>query len=240
MEAKMTKQVVIPLSRCDSTMRLSVPACFEEFMDIAAEHAEALGVGAAAMMKNGRFWLTAKTMVRFFRRPGYGEKVEISTWPEAPERFRCNRDYAMTKGDEVLALGKTEWAVMSTATGRLESTENIYPASISLCTELACPEAFSRIEGPFEGEPFAVHKVVSTDIDLGGHMNNAAYVRAIAGAFTCKEWNDISLSRMEVIYRAPCFEGNELQFRSSKKEDGMEISATLPDGKLILLSRLYF
>ena len=239
MDAKYTKSLAIPLSRCDSTGRLSIPGCFEIFMDIAAEHAELLGLGASAMLKSHRFWLTAKTMIRFLRRPYLGEKLEISTWPEVPDRFRCNRDYALTQNGQPLALGKTEWGIINTDTRRLESAEGIYPENLPICPDLACPEPFTRVEGPFDGEPFARHQVVSTDIDLGGHMNNAAYIRAIASAFSAKEWNGLRIVKMEAVYLASCYEGDELELRRADKPDGLEIAVSLPGGKQALLARLY-
>lgn len=37
--------------------------------------------------------------------------------------MRCMRDYRLSRDDEILALGKTEWAVMDLTTGRLVNTQ---------------------------------------------------------------------------------------------------------------------
>jgi acyl-ACP thioesterase len=80
--------------------------------------------------------------------------------------------------------------------------------------------------------------VRSTDIDLGGHMNNAAYVRALAALFSCGQWQDMEMRELEIAYRAPCFEGDTLCWQ--KREDGsvLTLRAALPEGKTIALARI--
>ena len=45
METVYRKNIIVELSRCDRDCRMSVPAVFEAFQDIAVEHAEKLGLG---------------------------------------------------------------------------------------------------------------------------------------------------------------------------------------------------
>ena len=58
MENRYRGQWIVPLSHCDETGRLSVQGALGEFMDIAALHAEQIGVGFAAMARRREFWLT--------------------------------------------------------------------------------------------------------------------------------------------------------------------------------------
>ena len=53
MENRYRGQWIVPLSHCDETGRLSVQGALGEFMDIAALHAEQIGVGGADMAKRG-------------------------------------------------------------------------------------------------------------------------------------------------------------------------------------------
>ena len=64
------KNLIISPSNADLTGKLSYPAAFSIFMDLAAEHAELLGLGSAAMAEKNRFWLTVKTKILFYSRPG--------------------------------------------------------------------------------------------------------------------------------------------------------------------------
>lgn len=78
----------------------------------------------------------------------------------------------------------------------------------------------------------------STDIDLGGHMNNAAYVRAFAGAFSSEERKALRVHETEAAFRAPCYEGDTLRLQRRSADGALELRASLPDGKTILLARV--
>ena len=102
MERKMTQQLTIVPGLCDSTARLGVPDAFRLFMDIAGEHAETIGVGAAAMQARRLFWLTVRTMIRFHRRPVLAEHAALATFPGIPGKARCMRYYTLTQGEALI------------------------------------------------------------------------------------------------------------------------------------------
>ena len=99
---------------CGASARMSPLAAFTMFQAIAAEHAERIGVGGAAMARRGAFWLTLHSRVDFFRWPALAQEVTAATWPEHCEgrSLRCFRSYSLRQGDQLLALGRTQWAVL--------------------------------------------------------------------------------------------------------------------------------
>lgn len=238
MESRYERQVLVPLSLCDRTARLSTEGAFALFMDIAAEHAEFLGLGGAAMAARHRFWLTVRTRVRFFRCPALLEPVTAATWPGKPEKVRCERYYTLRSGDELLADGKTEWAVMDTDTKGICTLEGLYPPELTLPDETAGGGPFVRMRDAFDEAESARCLVRSTDIDLGGHMNNAAYVRALMGTFSSEERRALDIREMEVCFRAPCYEGETLSVRRRRTGAGTEIAMFRPEGKPALLARI--
>ena len=228
---------VLPGS-CDSSAKLGVPDTFALFMDAATLHAEALGIGMNGLMKRGLFWLTVRTRIRFHRRPSMIETVTVRTWPEKPERSRCNRDYRLEQGGEVLAEGKTEWMIMNLETGRLHPADSVFPEALEIEPDRVLPEPFMRMTDDFTDEDdFGSYTVRSTDIDLGGHMNNAAYVRAIAGLFDSSTWQGMDIREMEVAFRAPCFEGNMLRAQKRVRDGATEVRLSC-EGKTIVLARI--
>lgn len=225
-------------SMCDATARLGVPNAFALFMDLATEHAEALGIGMNGLMKQGLFWLTVRTRIRFIERPALTETVTLRTWPEKPERSRCNRDYAILRGDRIIVAGKTEWMIMNLKTNRLHPVDGVFPGDLEILEDKVLPEPFTRVTDDFDGaDSLGSYTVRSTDIDLGGHMNNAAYVRAIAGAFSSKEWQAMDIREMEVAFRSPCFEGETLEIQRRTTDAGTDVRLSR-DGKTIVLARI--
>ena len=238
MKAIYSRELTILPSMCDAEGRLGVHNAFALFMDIATEHAEVLRIGMTDLMSRGLFWLTVRTKLRFHRRPGMIERVEAVTWPETPERSRCNRDYLLRKGDEILIEGKTEWMVMNMKTGRLHPADNLFPEGMEIEEARVLPGPFMRMDERFEdAEDMGAYTVRSTDIDVGGHMNNAAYVRAIAGAFSADQWKDMNIRELEINFRSPCFEGEALRLQRRATDDGLELKLSR-DGKSIALARI--
>ena len=231
MEARLSRELTILPSVCDREMKLSIPDLFAQFMDVATLHAERLGVGAQAMMAKGLFWLTVKTKVHILRRPRMLETVTLSTRPLVPERVRAIREYRLEKDGELLAEGKTEWAVIEIASGKLCPMAAIFPPELELATESAYPAPFARISPDFSGaETLGSCTVRSTDIDLGGHMNNIAYLRAAFGVLPAEELKAMPQGGVEIIFRSPCFEGEELTLARRLTDTGWELAVLKQNG----------
>ena len=233
-----SKEIVVLPSLCDFEGRLSVPAAFGLFMDAATEHAEKLGFGMSALMPRGLFWLTVRSKVRFYRRPAMTEKVTVTTWPETPERSRCNRGYAIEQGGNVLVEGRTEWMVMDLNRNRLVPTDTVLPGDLDISERRVLNDPFLRLSEDFsDAEDLGTFTVRSTDIDVGGHMNNAAYIRALAAAFTSGEWRDLNIRELEASYRTPCFEGETLKIQKREADNHIDIKFSR-DNKSIFIARI--
>ena len=238
MQGYFERELTILPSMCDAAAKLGIPDAFALFMDIATEHAEALGIGMNGLMKQGLFWLTVRTRIRFIERPALTETVTVRTWPETPERSRCNRDYAILRDGRAIVEGKTEWMIMNMKTGRLSPVDGVFPEGLALLEDRVLPEPFMRMTDDFDGAgTLGTYTVRSTDIDLGGHMNNAAYIRAIAGMFSSQEWQAMDIHEMEASFRTPCFEGETLLVQRRDTGEGVEIRLSR-EGKTVLLARI--
>ena len=230
---------VITPSIADSKGRLSFHDVFDVFMDIASEHAQRLGIGLEAMARRDLFWLTVKTQIRFLDRPRIMEPVTVRTWPEAPGKLRGNRSYQIVRGGEVLVAGKTEWAVMHMKSKQLVLLDGVYPSELSFTEGSACPSPFARIPDDFGScAVTARYTVRSTDIDVGGHMNNAAYVRAMLGCFRSEELRALSVKSIDVVFRSPCFESETLSLQQKQTENGLDLRFAKEDGSTAFLARI--
>ena len=226
MESVFERKTEIAPSLCDADGKLGFPDAFALFMDAAALHAETLGVGFSAMKKRGLFWLTAKTKIEFIDRPSIDETVTVRTWPEKPERVRCNRSYELLSGEEILLRGKTEWVVFDTTVRRPVPAVGVFPEDLVYKETSACPEPFTRIPDLFKDvTPYAEYIVRSTDIDIGGHMNNASYLKALFSTLTTDEIRSLKIRSAEAIFRTPCYEGDVMTFKKAAYEEGLAFCA---------------
>mgnify|MGYP002755052902 CR=1 FL=1 len=216
MESIFEKRLTVTPDYCDASGALSPLAAFTIFQGIAAQHAEVLGVGSSAMAKKGEFWLTVHTRVDLFERD-----------------VRTYRSYTLSRGEAVIARGKTEWAILGPEQKIIRFGDSGFPKDYPFPAETAIPEKLQRFHEKFEdADLFSHYAVRSTDIDLGHHMNNVAYVRLLLDCFSAKELASGNIQSVELHYSTPCFEGEALTVYKKSLDDGTcRIGIVKPDGK---------
>lgn len=241
MYARMSKRSKVYLSSCDQTGRMSLLGLFTAFIDIAGEHGTEIGLGMEDLAKKNLFWLAVKTKVKFFRRPALMEPISLETWPEKPGRASCRRYYALHDAKNLAAVGMTEWAMVDKDSGKLQKLAAVYPEGLEHCEEKSCEGPFARIDADFAGgEEVGRYTVRSTDIDVGQHMNNVAYVRMLLGMFSCAELALGEPVGMEIAYRRPCLEGEELVVYRRSVEKAWELGVVKANGEVAALARIEF
>lgn len=236
MAGKLTLNITINPSEIDYDELLGYPDIFALFQNIAVEQSRLFNYDASVMTPKGLFWVITKSRIRIHRRPALHETVELSTWPEKPDRIRGRRNYTIEKGGELLIEGTTEWAMIDRNMNRLYMLSNLYDPDFEFWQESVMPEGFHRFSGDFSSEPFAEYRVRSIDIDYEGHMNNVAYVRALFGLFSRTELEKMPLSGIEFQYKVSCYEGDRLLWYKRETEAGLEICAKLENGTEIFFA----
>lgn len=108
------------------------------------------------------------------------------------------------------------------------------------CPDIALAEPYARIAEDFSGcEIIDTYKVKSTDIDVGQHLNNAAYARILFGAFSCEELAAMDIHDAEIAFRSPCYESDDLTLYKRPCDDGsLEIGILRADGTVAATCKL--
>ena len=226
------KSVIVP-GLCGAEGALALEEVFRVFQDLAACHAQALGCGIYDLAAKNLFWLTVKTGIDVVRLPKMAEAVTLRTWPEAPGKMRCFRSYQILDGSGAVCVsGKTEWAVTNLETKQLAPMEGVYPAELTFEAGTARGSIARIPEGDMED--YGSYTVRSTDIDVGGHMNNAAYPRALLGSLSNAEQRAMNIRSMDVIFRAPCFEGEKLTLSRRSGGEGLDLRMAGERGTVLL------
>lgn len=238
MENKLTIQTEIKPSDVDYAELLSYPDIFALFQDISVVQSRLFKYDQSILTPKGLFWVISRSKVRILRRPAVNETVDLSTWPEEPDRIRGRRNYTIKKGDELLIEGTTDWAILDRNTNRLFIINKLYDPDFEFCQEKVLPENFHRFTGEFSEDHFAEYTVRSIDIDFEGHMNNIAYIRALFGLFSRAELEKMDPKELEFHYKVSCYEGDRLLWYKRTGEQGLELCAKLENGTDIFFARL--
>lgn len=235
------KEITVVPSYCDAASRLSLHSIFVLFQDSASEHAETLGIGGDRMSEKGLFWLTIRTRIKVQSQPHMMQKVRLKTWlgEFAPGDLRTFRYYTLRCGEQLVAEGKTEWTVYRFADQSVVRMREVDMPDVEILKDTVCPEPFSRFRPDFGEDDLSMEHVVRpSDVDMGQHMNNTAYVRTILDTFTVPELKELQAKELEITFRQPCFGGEALTVRRKTQENGWQFAVQRPDGKPAALAQL--
>ncbi len=235
--------VVVTPDYCDAAGRLSPQAALTIFQGLAARHAEELGVGGAAMARRGEFWLTVHCRVDLLRPARLMEELTAATWPEpcAADALRCFRGYSLARGGETVALGRTQWAVLGPGGRVVPFGQSGFPADFPYPDRTGLTGEPARFPDDFAPEDLVMtYTVRPTDIDLGRHMNNVAYVRLLLDCFSASKLAEGSIASVEVHYAAPCLEGETLQVFRRQEGDTVRLAVKKAQGRAAALAAVRF
>lgn len=243
MQGYFEKEFTLTPDYCDARAGLSPYGAFTIFQAIATEHAELIGVGGAAMAKRGEFWLTAHSRVDFFGRAKLMQTLTAKTWPEScgEKSIRCFRSYSLKCGEELVALGRTQWAILGPEQKIVPFGQSGFPRDFPFTGEAGITGAPARFRDDFAPEDFVrEYTVRPTDIDFGRHMNNVAYIRVVLDCFSAKTIASGTISSIEAHYAAPCLEGETLTVYQKQEADSVRVAIKKADGKAAVLAAVRF
>lgn len=229
---------------CSASAALSPLGAFTIFQAMATQHADAIGVGSTAMAQRGLFWLAVHTRIDFFAPAYLMDELTAQTWAEAcRERdVRSYRSYTLRRGETDIARGKTEWAILGPGQKLTPFGQSGFPEDYVFPEQSAIADKPRRFHEKFEeSELFARTFVRSTDIDLGHHMNNVAYVRTLLDCFSADTLASGRIRSVEIHYASSCFEGEALAiYKKQLSDEECRLGIQKEDGKMAVQASILF
>ena len=141
-------------------------------------------------------------------------------------------------GGEVLVEGRTEWCVYDVAAKAVRPTaEAGFREDLVYAEARVLDEPYARFRHDFsDGDLAAAYAVRPSDVDVGRHMNNVAYLRMLADSFSVEELERLRVREMEILFCMPCFEGERLDVLRRRTDWGYEFGVRRPDGRYAALA----
>ena len=183
-----TQQIFTAVDEFDFLERIKPSAVMEHFQDMAAAHAEELGVGFEDLKAQNLFWVLNRLSAVIDKPPIIGEPLTITTYPHRPNMVDAIRDYVVSNSKgETLVRGTSRWCVLDINSKAIRRCAPVFkfgadeykPEFAVADGNIALPEI-----GKISGERRIRRGVVNiTDIDRNGHMNNARYADLVVN--TC-------------------------------------------------------
>lgn len=154
--------------------RLTTMANF--FQEMAYHHASQLGFGYDDMNEKQTMWVLSRMRIRINKYPVWDEKVKVETWHKGMDRLFGLRDFRVTDGsDSIIGFASSAWLILDSKTKRpVRPTEEVL--SHGKGDESVFEEMLEKIQMPDVMVDTISKKVVFSDLDIMGHVNNVKYM----------------------------------------------------------------
>lgn len=199
---------------------------FHCMQEAAGEDADRRGGGMDALFAKGLAWVLLWQRLDIVRRPAAGEQLRIVTMPGKGRLGLYPRRFELWSGDERIGAARSVWAIINAETRSMAALSD---APLSGETERQSLRMDS-IPAPDGGESFRFAPAAEY-IDRNGHMNNAAYLAALAEYLP--ENSGFGLS---ILYHREIMPGGEVTVHWQDTDGARLFQGTVGDEECFRLS----
>jgi medium-chain acyl-[acyl-carrier-protein] hydrolase len=196
---------------CGFDGRIKIFSLMQYLQEIAANHAEQLGLGFDRLSEMGGYWVLSNIRTEISRLPGRDDLVTLKTWPSGYSRTIATREFVGKdqNGAELFRAG-SDWMVINKQTNRLK---NLFKLDLNLPKTgvKALPEELKRLEPDDDYRQIDVVCVPHSAIDVNRHVNNTEYVRWGIDALRRTLPLEDNIRSVQATYLSEVFEGDELE-----------------------------
>lgn len=234
-----TRRYRLTAAQCNAQRELAPAMLVQHIIEVATEHADALGVGFKNLAANGTLWVLSRCAFEVRRFPRLLEEYSLTTWVEGYNRHFSERNFEIRgEGGEVIGFARTIWVSIDMATRR--------PANLSgfdflqeVVSDKECPISrqgkLRPIEPPQMCHPY---RFQVSDIDVNRHVNSSRYVELIINQMDQDTYDRFFVSRFEIEYRHEAHYGDEVEVCSAFSAEGDALLTSINlDGQTVCLAR---
>lgn len=238
------KEINISPDYCDMRGMLSPVGAFTIVQAVSTEDAELIGIGAAKMAKEEKFWVTTHNRMEFLAPAMMTQTVTAETWGERAEAdsMRCYRQYKIISNGKIAVRSRAEWAILKFDGTPLPFSESGFPEDYAFPDE---KENFSAEPAWFqddfeEKDLMETYIVRPTDIDIGRHMNNTIYLKRLLDQFSAKMISGGVIKAVEIHYGAQCLEKEELKIYGKQEGNTWRMCIKNASGRIAVMASIEF
>ncbi len=203
MRKRYIEERVVSCYEADSNHNFRPTAMLDLMQEAAGRDASVLGFGYDEMISENTAWVLSRTRVCFHKCPKWRDSVVLKTWHKGANRIFYLRDFLLESPEgELLVSATTSWLIIDLATRRMVRNTTLAENFDNSEMGDAIEEQAGKVVLPKGLEPELVHthKVVWSDIDTNGHVNNVKYAVWALDAVDYDILKEKSLKEMLINY----------------------------------------
>ena len=229
---KFTQQYSIKWHDTDANRQARPSALVTYLQETANEHLIHIGISLDELRdRHGLAFILGGLSVRVYESLSSGDEIEVETWTCGERGFRHNRCFRALREGKTVAEATSVWALIKLADGSLVKVEDM-PYHIEPEEPITLSRVPARLKMPpiEEMEQAGTRRIVYSDIDYNGHMNNTRYPDML-----CDFVPEMRTSRVEgmvLSYRKEAAFEHTLRVFRAKTEDGYLICTVDEEGSV--------
>ncbi|MBN2658515.1 MAG: hypothetical protein JXR86_15755 [Spirochaetales bacterium] len=203
MNLKITTQRRVESFDADLHNKLKISSVFNYMQDIAAKHADELGVGYQVLQEKKIYWVLSWAKVEIEGTlPSYGDSLTIETWAKGKNRLFYMRDFLLrNSAGEIIIRGTSAWLLLDSETGRLTDLNRMGLELPAFPDEHALEEFPGKFDFPGEEVRINERTVLYSDIDINKHVNNSRYIEFILDCYNYEEHENGHIRALTISYK---------------------------------------
>ena len=209
MELSCKQQFQVINSAADCFGRLKPSMLLSYCQEVAGKHCIELGTDYDSMAAKNMIWAIIRQKVQITRLPRVGETITLETWPMPTARTcypRATVGYDAEGNELFKVLGL--WVIMDLNTRAMiiPRKSGIVVEGVLRGNELTIPSGLS----PRDLSACLSRKVMFSDLDQNGHMNNSRYLEWMYDLLDSSFHRDHTPRELNICYHAEAKEGQTL------------------------------
>lgn len=179
----------------------------ERLIEIATNHANALGIGYATLSPLGVGWVLSRLSIKMLRTPRINEYYTITTWIESWNRLLSERCFRFDDGEgKVIGWGRTTWATIDVATRKAADLTR-FASDALLGHGMVCELPRMRNHQPVDATEAVSLTFRFMDLDFNRHVNSVRYIEHILNLWPLEHYDRYRVESFEIAYRRECLAG---------------------------------
>jgi len=216
-----TSRRCVRLSDADATGRLRLDAVARYLQDVAVDDVAETGWGA-----DEHIWLVRRTLIEQIRPFSVAETVTLTTWSSGAGTVAASRRTTLAGDSGGSIEAESIWAHL----GRDLRPQRLGERFFAVYGESTVGRRISHkldLAGPPDGAARERWPLRSADIDVLGHVNNAAYWEAVEDAAKSASFNPAGPLVAVLEFRQPIDLEDEVELVSSREAGGFRLALSV-------------
>ena len=215
------KQIFYPMIfDMDTRGRLSAKALFNFMQGTADRHSRSLGTSLDDFMDKGYTWVYARYFVRFLRDSVPYKPVTVETWRSRASGIMALREFRIMDDAGEMALATSSLALIDRKTRKPVPIPDVIQKQFAGHLGRAVDVEPAKLSWQDPADESVACFVRYSDLDVNGHVNNAAYLDFILENIPDKVREKEQLAEIQIDYRAEAGLRDKLITRIRQTDDG--------------------